>query len=155
MSESLGPQRVDVPDTVGSAERAAALRLRRVGLEVGAVSQLPWENAAEDTVLAQDPPAHAQGIERPSVNLLVAAPDDVAPDGFVMPDLVGVPIVTAQAELAKVGIETAPPVFADVPAPQAGGAAQPAAVPGSVIAQEPEAGARVDQSIQVKLTVAK
>lgn len=152
VSESLGPQRVDVPDTVGSAERAAALRLRRVGLEVGVVAQLPWENAAGDTVLAQDPPAHAQGIERPSVNLLVAAPDDAIPDGFVMPDLVGVPIVAAQAELAKVGIETAPPVFVD-----GRGAAPPAApvVPGSVIAQEPQAGGRVDQSIQVKLTVAK
>ena len=32
-------------------------------------------SGAEDgTVLAQDPPAHAQGIEGPSINLLVAAP---------------------------------------------------------------------------------
>lgn len=158
VSESLGPQKVDVPDTVGSAERVAALRLRRAGLEVGAVAQLPWANGAEGTVLAQDPPAHALDIERPSVNLLVAAPDDATPDGYVMPDLVGVPVVAAQAELAKVGIATAPPAFVDVPVPPVGSGATPPRLPvapGSVIAQEPQAGGRVDQSIQVKLTVAR
>ena len=35
VAESLGPQKVDVPDTVGAEARVAALRLRRVGLEVG------------------------------------------------------------------------------------------------------------------------
>ncbi len=76
VAESLGPQKVDVPDTVGSDERVAALRLRRVGLEVGITARLPEAAVAEGTVLAQDPPAHAQGIARPSVNLLVAAPED-------------------------------------------------------------------------------
>ena len=33
VSESLGPQKVDVPETVGLDERVAALSLRRVGLE--------------------------------------------------------------------------------------------------------------------------
>ncbi len=60
-------------------------------------------------MLAQDPPAHAQGIEQPSVNLLVAAPDDETPDGYVMPDLTGWPISSAKAALAKVGIHSAPP----------------------------------------------
>ncbi len=99
VAESLGPQKVEVPDTVGAEERVAALTLRRVGLEVGATARLPYGKAAEGTVLAQDPPAHAQDIARPSVNLLVAAASDDAPDGFVMPDLVGLPAVSAQAEL--------------------------------------------------------
>src|SRR5580658_11221188 len=89
VAESLGPQKVDVPDTVGRDQRVAALELRRAGLEVGAAAHLPYGNAAEGTVLAQDPPPHAQGIARPSINLLVAAPDDEAPDGYVMPDLAG------------------------------------------------------------------
>jgi beta-lactam-binding protein with PASTA domain len=76
VSESLGPQKVEVPDTVGADERLAALRLRRAGLEVGATARLPYTGAAEGTVLAQDPPAHAQGIAQPSINLLVAATDD-------------------------------------------------------------------------------
>jgi len=158
VAESLGPQKVDVPDTVGRNERVGALELRRVGLEVGVTAQLPYGKAAEGTVLAQDPPAHAQGIARPSINLLVAAPDDNAPDGFVMPDLTGLPVVSAQAELARVGIQTAPPKFVDVPvAPVGKGDAppRPPVTPGAVTAQEPPAGARVDQSTLVKLTVAK
>jgi len=39
VAESLGPQKMDVPDTVGTAERVAALALRRVGLEVGATAR--------------------------------------------------------------------------------------------------------------------
>ena len=64
LAESLGPQKVEVPEVVGLDERVAALRLRRVGLEAGMTARLPWGKAAEGTVLAQDPPAHAQGIAR-------------------------------------------------------------------------------------------
>jgi beta-lactam-binding protein with PASTA domain len=158
VAESLGPQRVDVPDTVGKDERLAALTLRRVGLEVGTTSQLPWGKSPEGTVLAQDPPAHAQGISRPTVNLLVAAPDNEAADGFVMPDLVGLPIVTAQAQLAKVGIETATPTYVPVEVPPVGSGSTPPKPPvkaGSVIAQSPYAGARVYQNANVTLTVAE
>jgi beta-lactam-binding protein with PASTA domain len=158
VAESLGPQKVEVPDTVGRDERVAALTLRRVGLEVGVTAQLPYSKAAEGTVIAQDPPAHAQGIAQPSINLLVAAPGDDAPDGFVMPDLAGLPVVTAQTQLAKVGIQSAPPTFVDVPiAPVGNGDAppKPPVKPGSVLAQQPPAGARVDQTTKVKLTVAK
>ncbi len=115
VAESLGPQKVDVPDTVGVDERVASLELRRAGLEVGEIAHLPYNSAAEGTVLAQDPPAHAQGIEQPSVNLLVAAPDDETPDGYVMPDFSGWPIASANAALAKVGIHTAPPGLVEVP----------------------------------------
>src|SRR5208337_831549 len=87
VSESLGPQKVDVPETVGQDERVAALGLRRVGLGVGVTARLAYSKAAEGTVLAQDPPANAQGIARPSIDLLVAAAGTDAPDGFVMPDL--------------------------------------------------------------------
>jgi beta-lactam-binding protein with PASTA domain len=158
VAESLGPQKVDVPETVGMDERVAALQLRRVGLEVGVAAQLPYDKAAEGTVLAQDPPAHAQGIARPSIDLLVAAPEDDAPDGFVMPDLTGLPVVSAQRELAQVGIQSARPTFVNVPvAPIGSGdaAPRPPVRPGAVMAQQPAAGARVEQSVLVKLTVAK
>ena len=158
VAESLGPQKVEVPEVVGLDERVAALRLRRLGLEAGMTARLPWGKAAEGIVLAQDPPAHAQGIARPSIDLLVAAPEDDTPDGFVMPDLTGLPVVTAQAELAHVGIQTARPKFVDVPvAPVGTGNATPVmpVKPGAVIAQQPVAGARIMQDVQVKLTVAK
>jgi hypothetical protein len=64
VSESLGPQMVEVPDTVGEEQRVAALKLRRVGLNVGVTAFLPYGSAAEGTVLAQDPPGHAEGIAK-------------------------------------------------------------------------------------------
>ncbi len=157
VSESLGPQIVEVPDTVGMDERMAALRLRRMGLAIGVTSHLPYAKAVEGVVLAQDPPAHAQGIEGPSIGLLVAAPAEDAPDGFVMPDLTGLPIVSAQSALEHVGIKSTP-AYVDVHVPPVGqGSAPPQNVqaPGSVIGQQPSAGSRVDLTTQVKLTVAR
>jgi beta-lactam-binding protein with PASTA domain len=158
VAESLGPQKVEVPETVGLDERVAALRLRRVGLEAGVTARMPWGKAAEGTVLAQDPPAHAQGIARPTIDMLVAAPEDNTPDGFVLPDLSGLPVVTAQAELKSVGIQSERPRFVDMPvAPVGTGNAAPVmpVKPGAVIAQQPVAGTRVTQGDMVQLTVAK
>ncbi len=158
VAESLGQQKVDVPDTVGLEERVADLELRRAGLEVGATARLPYARAAEGTVLAQDPPAHAQDIAQPSISLLVAAPDDETPDGYVMPNLLGLPVLSAQSALAKVGIKTATPIYVNAPVgPIGSGNAplMPPVKPGSVTAQAPAAGTRVDQSTMVKLIVAK
>jgi beta-lactam-binding protein with PASTA domain len=158
VSESLGPQKVDVPNTVGLQERAAELELRRAGLDVGPIAHLPSATAAEGIVLAQDPPAHALDIAQPTVSLLVATPDDEKPDGYVMPNLIGKPVLSAQLQLTKVGIKTAVPTYQAVPVgPVGAGDAPPVApvVPGSVIAQSPPAGARVDQTTIVKLTAAR
>jgi beta-lactam-binding protein with PASTA domain len=158
VAESLGPQSVDVPDTVGKDERVAELELRRVGLGVGATAQLSWPRAAEGIVLAQDPPAKAQGIERPSINLLVASADEEAPDGYVMPDLTGLMAQTAQAELTKVGIQSAPLKLVDEPIESIGSGdapPKPPVRPGAVLSQIPAPGSRVDQTTLVKLTVAK
>lgn len=158
VSESLGPQKVDVPNTVGHAERVAELELQRAGLEVGAIAQLPDSRVPEGTVLAQDPPPHAQDIEKPAVSLLVAAPSDEKPDGWVMPDFNGWTLASAQAALARVGIKTAPPDYVNVAVPPAGNgneSPRPPVKPGSVVSQDPEAGMRVDQSTMVRLAVAK
>src|ERR1035437_10255691 len=47
VSESLGPQKVEVPETVGTDERVAALKLRRVGLAVGTTAHLAYGKAVE------------------------------------------------------------------------------------------------------------
>jgi beta-lactam-binding protein with PASTA domain len=158
VAESLGPQKVDVPDTVGTEARVAALRLRRAGLEVGVAAKLPYAGAEDGTVLAQDPPGHSQGIAQPSVNILVAAPDNATPDGYVMPDLTGIPVITAQALLSKIGLKVDTPTYADVFVPSVStGPEQPKSpiAPGTVIAEQPMAGARVDQTIMIRLTAAK
>jgi len=158
VAESLGPQKVDVPDTVGTDARVAALRLRRAGLQVGVAAKLPYAGAEDGSVLAQDPPAHSQGIAQPSVNILVAAPDNTPPDGYVMPDMTGVPVITAVNQLTKIGFNVETPSYVDVSVPSVGSGSTPPTppvAPGSVIGQQPIAGARVDQETVIKLTAAK
>jgi beta-lactam-binding protein with PASTA domain len=109
-------------------------------------------------VLAQDPPAHAQGIEQPNVNLLVAAPDEETPDGYVMPDFAGWPVSSANATLAKAGIRSGPPNVVSVPVAPVGSDAappRPLVKPGDVLAQSPAAGSRIDQTTIVDFTVVK
>src|SRR6185437_11455455 len=157
VSESLGPQKVEVPETVGESERLAELRLQRAGLEIGAVAKLPNAGAPEGVVLAQDPPPHAQDIEKPAVSLLVAGAATETPDGWVMPDFTGWTLQSAVTALARIGIKTAPPDFINA-APQAGtGNAPPAQriLPGSIVSQDPAAGARVVQTATVHFAVAK
>jgi len=158
VAESLGPQQVQVPNTVGMQQRVAELELRRAGLDVGMPAHLPDSDAVEGTVLAQDPPAHAQDIAQPSVSLLIATPDDEGPDGWVMPDLTGMLAPGAEAALVRVGIHVAPLEYVDVPvAPVGSGDAPPQMPvrPGAVLAQSPAAGSRVNQSAVVQLTVVR
>jgi beta-lactam-binding protein with PASTA domain len=178
VAESLGPQKVEVPSVVGHEERTASLNLRRSGLEAGAIAHLPWSGPASQMgmVLAQDPPPRAQGIERPAVNLLVAAPDEARPDGYVMPDLSGLPVVSAQAALTRVGLKPGEPKFEDVSIPSVGSASTPPAangasgtatpqpapaaprpsvLPGTVLSQSPPPGHRVDVGATVVFTVAR
>jgi len=171
VAESLGPQKVEVPSVLGNQERIAALNLRRVGLETGAAAHLPYPKAPAGTVIAQDPPPKAQGIEKPSINLLVADPDDTTPDGFVMPDLTGLPIVSAQNALSRVGLKFDAPRFQDVaiatvpavaspntPLPPPAAAPTPSkatTLPGVVVSQQPPPGSRIDVGALVTLSVAK
>jgi len=158
VAESLGPQTVDVPDTLGQDERMAELQLRRSGLGVGVTARLPFTGAPEGTVLAQDPPGKSKGIASPTINLLVAAADDESTDGYLMPDLSGLTAATAGAELTRVGIKAGPIKLADAPFLPVGSgdaAPRPPARPGTVFAQAPQPGTRVDQDTVVTLTVAR
>jgi beta-lactam-binding protein with PASTA domain len=87
VAESMGPQRVVIPDLVGGSERAAEINIRRRGLEMGMVALATIEGAAADAVAAQSPPANATNVSSPKVSLLVATPEDRK--SFVMPDLRG------------------------------------------------------------------
>jgi len=173
VAESLGPQKVEVPSVIGNPERMAALNLRRVGLETGTTAHLAYAGSLPGTVLAQDPPPKAQGIERPSVSLLVSATDSTTADGFVMPDLSGLPVLTAETLLTRVGIKFNEPHFVDVPGqplpaipavspvgtaptpPKPPVATKGLAEPGMVVSQLPPVGYRVEVGSFVTLNVAK
>ncbi len=87
VAESMGPQRVVIPDLVGESERAAEINIRRRGLEMGTAATAAISGTPADEIAAQSPPANATNVSSPKVSILVASPDDRK--SFVMPDLRG------------------------------------------------------------------
>ena len=87
VAQSLGPTRVVIPDVAGESEHAAELNIRRRGLDVASMAELPTIDIPPDQVLAQSPPANATQVLAPKISLLITAPAD--PPAFVMPNFVG------------------------------------------------------------------
>ncbi len=87
VAQSMGPQRVVIPDIVGGSERAADINIRRRGLELGntAIASIP--GAPADQIVAQSPPANATNVSAPKISVLLASPEERA--AFVMPSLIG------------------------------------------------------------------
>ena len=85
VAQSLGPQRVAIPDVTRESERAAELNIRRRGLDVASTAQLQLSGTPADQVLAQSPPANASQVAAPKINLLVS--EDAAPQAYLMPSL--------------------------------------------------------------------
>jgi len=160
LTESLGPQRVAIPDLTGADQRRASIQIRRVGLEFGATAEMPYAYAPAGTVIAQNPPPDAAGVERPSVSLLIAAPPLDAKSGVVMPDLTGQMFSQAALAITHAGLKLAPVQNAQAPFPDVAGTAsiqppQPVVPIGTVISQNPPPGHRVDASTPIELTVAQ
>lgn len=174
VTESLGPQRVNVPDLTGESERTASINLRRLSLAVGTLAYMQQPGEA-GIVLAQTPGPNASGIERPRVSLLLSQPEDnTATPAFVMPSLVGLPLMSAAARASAAGLrivsaEEIKPATPDAaaattpttqpPAPTPTAPAAPAApAPGNstatVVAQTPPAGYRVVKGDPVRLSIA-
>jgi len=103
LAESMGPQRVTIPDVVGQSPRAAEINLTRRGLELGTVAVVHLPNLRAGQVLAQSPPANAEGIASPKVNILLTAPPDQKPQYYVMPDFLGRRFGDATGAMAEAG----------------------------------------------------
>ncbi|MBV8632154.1 MAG: PASTA domain-containing protein [Silvibacterium sp.] len=160
LTESLGPQRVAIPNLAGMEQRLATIQIRRSGLEVGTVAEMPDAYAPAGTVIAQNPAPDAAGVERPMVSLLTAVkPEDIS-GGIVMPDLTGQPFAAASAAIAKAGLKLGPMKTAApaVPAPGSPGSTEallPPVPSGTVVGQNPPPGHRVDATMRIELTVAQ
>ncbi len=102
VAQSLGPQRVAIPDVTGGSERAADLNIRRRGLALGSIAQVNLPDAPQDQVVSQNPPANASGISAPKINLLISAGPN--PPTYVMPNLTGQPLGSATLALQDAGI---------------------------------------------------
>ena len=149
VAASLGPQRVHIPDVLGESERAAEMNIRRRGLDVSAVAEVPSPTAPGGQVLAQSPPANANGVSAPMISLLVA--DPAPPQAFVMPNFIGQPLDTVKLIVQGSGLrvgtvsEARTVASPEVPAPS-GTAPLPASAPSSaslIVSQNPGPGEKV------------
>ncbi len=168
VAESLGGQRVAIPDVVGQSERSATIALRRLSLDLGSVAYVQT-GGTPDTIIAQTPPAATEGIDSPRVSLLVSqAPDAQSPDAFVMPTLTGLSQYAATTRAAAAGLHIAipEPTPDPTPNPDAQVIGDPAPAPsfapftpfaptGNVVAQSPPAGHRVVRGTAVHLVYAQ
>ncbi len=155
VTESLGPQLVQIPNLVGQPQRTASIQIRRLGLQLGSVAAMPFDNAAPGTVIAQDPPAGAAGVEKPRIGIVVSQQGAAAADGFVMPNLLGQPFEAAAATIRRAGLKLAPLIQQTQAQPPKIGIDIQA--PGTVAGQKPAAGYRyrVDGDTPVTLTVSR
>jgi len=174
ITESLGTQAVNIPDLTGESERAATVSIRRLSLDLGVVAHLAVPGDP-DVVLTQTPAPNVGGIDGPRVSLLVSD-SDTPPPAYVMPSLVGLSYSAATARAATAGLhliaaaEPPPAPAAPAAAPATAGAPSPAPVvplseialpapppptSGTVVAQSPPAGRRVQQGDAVHITLAQ
>jgi beta-lactam-binding protein with PASTA domain len=164
VTESLGNQRVTVPDVTGKSERAATVSIRRLSLDLGAVAHLAVPGDP-DVVITQAPIANSSGVDGPRVSLLVSDAVDTAPPAYVMPSLVGLSYAAAAGRAGAAGLrliaaaEAPAPSAAPTDATAAAAASAPIAVTpptsGVVVAQTPQPGRRVQQGDAVHITVAQ
>jgi eukaryotic-like serine/threonine-protein kinase len=157
VAQSLGPQRVAIPDVLGQSGRAADLNIRRRGLDVSSVAYLQLEGDRPDQVVAQSPPANTNGVSAPRINLLIGA--SAQPQGFVMPSFIGQPLGTVNLTLLDagfhVGAVTASPGLPEItnsPTPQQAPPPQPS--PASiVVSQLPTPGQRINAGSSINFEV--
>ncbi|HYU46122.1 MAG TPA: PASTA domain-containing protein [Terriglobales bacterium] len=102
VAQSLGPQRVAIPDVTGQSERVAELNIRRRSLNLASIAQISLPNTSADQVVSQSPPANASGVAAPKISLLVSSGPQ--PAAYVMPDLTGQPLGSAKLALQDAGL---------------------------------------------------
>jgi eukaryotic-like serine/threonine-protein kinase len=103
VAQSMGPQRVAIPDVTKQSERAAEWNLQRRGLELASTAEMQLPGMPADQVLAQSPPANASQVAAPRTSLLVTVAAD--PPAYVMANFVGQPLGTASRTLQDAGFK--------------------------------------------------
>lgn len=155
VTESLGPQRVTIPDVVGKQERAAAVEVQRMGLDLNETAQMPYAGAPPGTVIAQTPQKGSEGAVQPSISLLVStAPAPVVGKVYVMPKLVGMPYSAATGLISHAGFKIGP-MEDDPNAPVESATSSTPPPPGMIMTQTPPPGWRVDGNTFIALTISQ
>ena len=102
VAQSLGPQRVAIPDVTGQSERVAELNIRRRSLNLASIAQINLPDTIAGQVASQSPPANASGVAAPKISLLVSSGPELA--SYVMADLTGQPLGSATLALQDAGL---------------------------------------------------
>ena len=148
-AQSLGPQRVEIPNLIGQSERAANINIRRRGLDVGTIGRLWTSGTPADQVVSQTPGPHASGISAPKISLLIS--DTQPAQSFVMPNFVGAPLGTAKTNLQDAGFQLgAVTLSAQSGNSPATGNPSPASI---IVSQNPAAGDKVLAGAKVDFQV--
>jgi eukaryotic-like serine/threonine-protein kinase len=157
VAESLGPQRVNIPNVIGESERAAEINILRRGLDLGTVAQVGLAGIPIDQVVAQSPSASASSISAPKISLLAAQVPET--QAFVMPSFVGQTFGNVSAAIKDAGLRVGKVTFGvapqdstasspglPVPAPQLSASSV-------VVSQNPAAGSKVLVGATIDLEV--
>lgn len=117
VTESLGAQRVSIPDLEGESERSASISIRRASLEPGLVAHMAL-GGEPGVVIAQTPEANAGDVTGPRISLLVSDGAAEPAETYVMPSLVGLSGAEAAARMGEMGVRI---VTADLAQAEPGG----------------------------------
>ena len=143
VAQSLGPQRITIPNVVGETQRAAEINLRRRAIEIGSIAHISLPGVPPDQVLGQDPPADSTSISAPRISLLISAAEPQPQ--FVMPELAGRRVSDARALLELAGLQVGAVTVNGATNQLGSGAA-------TVTAQSPPAGQKVGPGTVVTFT---
>jgi eukaryotic-like serine/threonine-protein kinase len=134
---STGPAKKAVPDVVGKSEQDATQALSEAGFSVGKITTDSTSTRPANTVIQQSPGGGSQAKPGTSVDLTVSV------GAVTVPSVVGETEGQATAELSQAGL-----TFTVVTVPD-----RPGVAPGTVLNQDPTAGATVPPQTQVTLQV--
>ena len=136
---SMGRRQATVPRVLGMPSRDAQLALEAAGFTVGDIVLVPSESPRGQVL--ETVPAGGQTSTLPTVVRVQAS---AGPSRIEVPDLIGRPYSEARSMLEQIGLTTG---RATVDSASLG-------LPGTVVAQQPSARARVRSGSRVRLTVA-
>jgi len=142
VAQSLGPQRVEIPNVLGETERAAEFNIRRRGLDIGALAHVQMASVQmpsgpPDQVVAQSPAPNASQVSSPKIGLLTA--ETAPPQAYVMPNFAGQPLGNAKLVLQEAGMKLGP-------VSEASGSAAPGVQPSAsslIVSQNPPMGGKI------------
>ncbi|MGH9528521.1 MAG: PASTA domain-containing protein [Terriglobales bacterium] len=159
LAQSLGPQRVQIPNALGESERAAEMNIRRRGLDISSIAQIATPGLPADRVLAQNPLPNASEISAPQISLLIS--DTPPAEAFVMPTFTGQTLGAATTALRGAGLQVGKVTLAmpnnaaasTAIAPSTSSSISPATASSVIVSQNPIPGKKVVEGASVNFTV--